>query len=206
MFAGRLAFGGRKPIARGLATVLAIAWLFPVSQLVYAESAAIAFERFARKRLLSRPSADQAIYTTDMVAASAARFTKRVLGVFFVPGKGCINDDLVSASVLNQFPMRVGDPRNQADPLPPGTRRIGTTETPFLAPLSYIHLFALEFHRRIDPTIDTSVLSGDHLLPLIEEDGATSEVPADHPARSTWTPGSGAWASGSAIGLTTILN
>jgi len=50
---------GRLP--RGIATILALAWLFPISQLAYAEFSAIVFERFARQRLRNPPHADKAL-------------------------------------------------------------------------------------------------------------------------------------------------
>ena len=170
---------GRLP--RGIAALLALAWLFPISQLAYAEFSAIAFERFASRWLRNPPHPDKALYTTEMIEASAARFSKRVLGVFRVPCETGRDDCLISASVLNQFPLQVGARTNQPKVFPAGTRRIGTAETPFLGPLSFIHLFALEFHRRLDPTLNWSTLSGDSLLPLIEEDEGECPTPADLP-------------------------
>jgi len=172
---------GAEGLPRGLATVLALAWLFPVSQLAYAEFTAISFEQFARERLRNGSRADEALYTAELIDASSARFAKRVLGVFRVPREGRSDDLLVGASALNQFPLRVGEWAGQPQTFPPLTRRIGTAETPFLSPLSYIHLFALEFHRRLHPTLDRLTLSGERLPPLIEEDTGACPAPGDRP-------------------------
>src|SRR5208337_585407 len=164
-----------------IAAVLALAWLFPISQLAYAEFSAIEFKRFASQWLRNPPHPDKALYTTEMIEASAARFAKRVLGVFRVPCEVSSDDCLVGASVLNQFPLQVGDRTNQPKVFPAETRRIGTAETPFLGPLPFIHLFALEFHHRLDPTLDWSTLSGDSLPPLIAEDERECPAPPDRP-------------------------
>jgi len=158
-------------LSSGLAVVLALAWLFPVSQLIYSETTAIAFEQFARERLRVLPAPDEALYTDDMIKASSDRFAKRVLGVFRVSPSQSARDSVIGALVRNQFPLDVGSPGGDPITFPPGSRWIGTAETPFLGALTYIHLFALEFFRRLNPKFDAPTLSAHRLPPLIEDDG-----------------------------------